>query len=205
MDVREIQNILRGRLGPYVHYKGIFTSDKLPRYRYNVKPIVFIANTLSSQTDISVVGHWVAFYMSFYPKKLIIFFDSYGLSPHFYSRDLSDWMQQYSQFHIQEFGHQIQPDKSQKCGLYVLQFIHYVSYFGIHKYKRYYSDTYSTHRLNQNDQMVTNYVFKHILKVNNCSQWKMKIKGNKHAITYEECLTYLRYGKIYIMLILKYL
>ena len=86
MDTREIERALRGHIGPYVYYKGVFTSDNLPYITYNSKPIVFISNTLSSNTSISTVGHWVCFYISFYPVKKLIFYDSYGLLPHFYTQ-----------------------------------------------------------------------------------------------------------------------
>ena len=50
-----------------------------------MKPIILIANTLNSSTDINIVGHWIAFYFEFHPKKKrIIFFDRYGLSPYVY-------------------------------------------------------------------------------------------------------------------------
>ena len=193
MDTREIENSLRGRLGPYIHYRGVYTSDNLPVIEYNVKPIILIANTLNSRADISTVGHWVAFYISFYPRKYLLFFDSYGFKPRFYSRDFSQWIEVYSRknFQIQEFGRQIQPDTSQKCGLYVIHFIHYISHFGLEKYKFFFRHTFSTKKLPPNDKVVTSYFFNRIVKKNLCSQWK-KNTGDKHAITYKECLKYRR-------------
>ena len=73
MDTQEIERALRRRVGPHIHYKGVFTSDHLPCILYNSKPITFIANTLPSYSDISTVGHWVCFYISFYPVKKISF------------------------------------------------------------------------------------------------------------------------------------
>ena len=192
MDTREIENSLRGRLEPYIHYKGVFTSDTLPYIKFNIKPIILIANTLNSRTDVSIVGHWVGFYISFYPKKYLLFFDSYGFSPYFYSRDFSQWLEYYSKdFQIQQFGQQVQPDTSQKCGLYVVHFTHYISYFGLEKYKSFYQCNFSSRKLTSNDRIVTRYYFTRIMKKNSCSQWKKNI-GNKHAVTYKKCLKYQR-------------
>ena len=53
MDSREIDHVLRGKLGTLVEYKGVFTADTMPRIVFNIKPIVFITNILSSTSDIS--------------------------------------------------------------------------------------------------------------------------------------------------------
>ena len=192
MDTREIENALRGRLGPYIHYKGVFTSDHLPHVTYSYKPIIIIANTLNSRVDVKVVGHWVAFYISFYPKQHLLFFDSYGFPPHFYSKYFSRWLEFYSSFQIQEFGQQIQPDDSQKCGLYVIQFTHFVSHYGLEKYKCFFKNKFSTRKLFLNDKLVTSYFFNRIVKKKNCSQWKSvnKRDNNKRALTFKECLFY---------------
>ena len=187
MDTREIETSLRGKLGSFIRYEGIFSSDKIPYFLTIGKPIMFIANTLTSKTDVSTVGHWVCFYISVYPKKHILFFDSYGLSPHFYSKGFTRWLEHYSNFQVQEFGRQIQPDSSQKCGLYVVQCIHYISHFGLEKYKLFFQKNFSKNHLHRNDRLVTKYYFKHVLKKKNCSQWKNR--RGKHAITYNDCLS----------------
>ena len=192
MDTREIESFLKGKLGPYVHYKGVFTSDNLPFITYSIKPIIIIANTLDSQVDISVVGHWVAFYMSFHPKPYLLFFDSYGQSPHFYSCHFSSWLKLYSKFHVQEFSRQIQPEYSQKCGLYVIHFIHYTSYFGIDKYRLFFQNNFSSRKQFLNDILVTRYFFNRIMKKKNCIYWKKYKRNGNHAITYNECLLYKR-------------
>ena len=193
MDSREIENSLRGRLGPNIHYKGIFTSDMLPIIRYNTKPVIIIANTLNSRADVSTLGHWVAFYISFNPKPYLLFFDSYGFNPHFYSSDFSRWLEFYSNFQTQEFGQQIQPDTSIKCGLYVIHFTHYISYFGVEKYKFFFSHKFSNRKLVQNDRVVCTYFFTRVMKKNTCSQWKSRKRRNMNAITYKDCLRYKRY------------
>ena len=191
MDSREIEHVLRGKLGTLVEYKGVFTADTMPRIVFNIKAIVFITNTLSSTSDISIVGHWVAFYISFHPKKIVLFYDSYGLSPHFYNEEFTKFISYYSNYHILEFGRQIQPDASQKCGLYTIQFVHYLSYYGLEKYKILFQNQLTRRNLTQNDRFVTTYYFKHVLKKTSCSPWKMK-QGYKRAITYKECLSYKR-------------
>ena len=192
MDTREIESVLTGKLGAYIHYKGLFTSDNLPVITYSIKPIVIIANTLDSRVDVSVVGHWVAFYISFHPKPYLLFFDSYGLSPHFYSKHFSRWLRLYTKFHIQEFGQQVQPEHSQKCGLYVIHFTHYTSHFGIEKYKSFFQNNFSSKKLFLNDKLVTTYFFNRVVKKKNCASWKKYKRGNKQAITYKECLSYKR-------------
>ena len=132
MDTRELQRALRGRLGPFIRYEGIYTSDNLPYIVSSSKPVIFIANTLKSTSPISTVGHWVCFYIEFQPKKRLVFFDSFGLLPGLYSEGFSDYVEKkYSSFNVYDFGVQLQPDISQKCGLYVLYFIRYISYYGI--------------------------------------------------------------------------
>ena len=193
MESREIENALRGRIGPYVNYKGVYTSDYLPFISYSAKPVIIIANTLSSRADISIVGHWVAFYISFYPSTYILFFDSYGLSPHLYTQHFSHWLGRYSKYKIQEFRRQVQPDNSQKCGLYVIHFTHYTSYFGIDKYRNFFKNNFSRVKLHFNDVTVTRYYFNRIVKNNNsCSRWRKNKRSDKNAITYKECLSYKR-------------
>ena len=192
MDTRDIEKALRGRLGPYIHYKGIFNSDNLPFIPYNSKPVIFISNTLASTADISTVGHWVSFYTSFYPVKRLFFYDSYGLSPHLYSRHFSKYIRtHYNSSNIYYFDRQLQPNTSQKCGLYVVNFIHYVSYYKLDKFISYYNIKFTSRNLRQNDALVTSYYFKHLSNARTCTFWKPSGKF-KRAITYAECVKYKR-------------
>ena len=84
MEVRELEKALKHKLGPYVEFIGIYASNRIPFISYSTKPVLLIANTLKTSADINTTGHWVAFYFEFPPKKRLIFFDSYGLPPHFY-------------------------------------------------------------------------------------------------------------------------
>ena len=84
MEVRELEKALKYKLGPYAKFIEIYASDRIPFISYSTKPVLLIANNLKSSADINTIGHWVAFYFEFQPKKRLIFFDSYGLSPYFY-------------------------------------------------------------------------------------------------------------------------
>ena len=190
MDTRELQSALRGRLGPYVEYKGVYTSDQLPVYLNNSCPIAFISNTLESKADISTVGHWVAFYIEFAPIKKVLFFDSYGLLPDVYSSYYSDFIHKsYSSFSIQDFGVQLQPNSSHKCGMYVLHFIHFLSHHGVDKYISFFHSQFNPKNLTLNDSIVTRYYFNYLNRSKSCVYWK---HGSKRAITYAECKKYNR-------------
>ena len=185
MDASEIERALRGRIGSLIYYKGIYTSDNLPFIEHSSKPVIFIANTLESTVDISIVGHWVCFYIEFEPKKRIVFYDSFGLKPCIYSSYFSEYIEEkYPGFPIYDFGLQLQPDNSQKCGLYVIHFIHYVSIKGLDKFTSYAKTIFSSQKLFHNDKYVTRYYLKYLSKLNSCSYWKI---GRKRAITYKEC------------------
>ena len=191
MDVRELERALKFRIGPYIKFAGIHTSDQLPFIQHNIKPVLFIANTLKSNANINTVGHWVVFYLEFDPVIKIIFFDSYGFSPYFY-RDsgFSEFLSRYRNVPTYHFKKQLQPNLSVKCGLYVLLFIHFISHFGLNMFTRFlYSRFHFMKRyLSYNDKYVTEYFFKYLSK-SPCSHWK---SGNKRAITYKECISHMK-------------
>lgn len=182
MDVRELEDGLRGRLGNKVDYLGVFTSDTLPHIHSTNKPIVFIANTLKSSTDVRTVGHWISFYVEFSPIQRVVFFDSYGLHPSIYCDGFTEFINKYHKFSIYDYGLQLQPDTSIKCGLYVSFFIHFLSFNGINKFSWRYKHVFSKRDLQSNDRYVTLYYLKHLSK--SCRKWKY---GTKKAITYQEC------------------
>ena len=102
----------------------MFISDRIPFIHYSAKPVLLIANTLKSGTDINTIGHWIAFYFEFQPQKRVIFFDSYGIPPQFYiNSGFSNFLKKYNNTPIYHYGKQLQPDNSMKCGLYVLLFM----------------------------------------------------------------------------------
>ena len=118
MDVRELEKALKDKLGLYVRFIGIYSSDRIPFIQYSAKPALLIANTLKSGIDINTIGHWVAFYFEFQPQKRVISFSSYGLPPQFYINSrCSDFLKKYDNTPIYHYGKQLQPDNSMKCGL----------------------------------------------------------------------------------------
>ena len=69
MEVRELEKALKHKLCPYVKFIGIYAANRIPFISYSTKPVLLIANTLKSSADINTIGHWVAFYFEFQPKK----------------------------------------------------------------------------------------------------------------------------------------
>ena len=138
MDVRELEKALEHKLGPYVRFIGVYASDRIPFIHYSAKPVLLIANTLKSGTDINTIWHWVAFYFEFQPQKRVIFFDSYGIPPQFYiNSGFSNFLKKYNNTPIYHYGKQLQPDNSMKCGLYVLLFIHSISHLGLKDFTKF--------------------------------------------------------------------
>ena len=207
MDVRELELALRSKIGDRVHYIGVYTSDNLPTVQYSIKPIIFIANTLKSSSDINIIGHWVAFYIEYYPSKRIIFFDSYGISPYRYpNKSFSQYINMYKKKKMVLYytSRQLQPNLSIKCGLYVLLFIHYTTHYGLDNFIQYIHQFHSKNALSYNDKYVTRYYFKFLAKSKNCLEWKTK---GKKAITYKECLSFLGmyFFSLCILLLLLYI
>ena len=186
MDTRELEVSLRGRIWGRAQFLGVYSSDTLPHIRCNSKPVLLIVNTLNSKMSSSTVGHWVCIYIEFNRVKRLIFYDSYGLLPGFYSKDFSNYInEKYRNFNIFDTGVQIQPDASHKCGLYALHFIHFVSHYGLDKFIASFKTIFNPRNLDENDARVTRYYFKNLYRRTNCSQWK---SGARRAMTYAECV-----------------
>ena len=184
MDVREIETSLRGRIGTKVVYLGVFTSDKLPYNKISNKPTVFIANTLKSSANIHTVGHWVCFYMEFHPFQRLIFFDSFGFPPRMYCEGFRKFLSYHNAFSIYDYGRQLQPTTSVKCGLYAVFFIHFISHYGIDRFSWTLKHIFSKKDLQSNDRYTSLYYFKYLSRPVGCKKWK---HGSKRAITYQEC------------------
>ena len=138
MDVRDLETSLKNRPGNLVKYTGIYTSDNLPHYCYNLKPFIFIANTLKSSDNVNTMGHWIGFYIETFPNKRIVFFDSFGISPYNYINiRFPTFLENSNTFSVYHFATQFQPDSSIKCGLYVCMFVHYTSIYGINMFTSY--------------------------------------------------------------------
>ena len=64
MDVRELKKALEHKLGPYVRFIGVYASDRIPFIHYSAKPVLLIANTLKSGTDINTIGTGLHFILN---------------------------------------------------------------------------------------------------------------------------------------------
>ena len=134
MDTTELESALKGRLGALVNYVGVFSSDSVGRMKIPLKrnnALIFIGNTLDTSSDMNNMGHWVCFYVEKSPNNRIIFFDSYALPPEIYTHHFQLFLKRNKSFEIFEFKAPVQPDRSYKCGLYVLFFIHSMSHYGV--------------------------------------------------------------------------
>ena len=189
MDVAELENGLKGRMGGKIDFMGVYTSDNIPYVTHLSKPGIFIVNTLKSTSDINTVGHWVAFYVKGNPVHTLIFFDSYGFHPKMYGREFRHFIDRHSKStflkNMSYFSTQLQPATSMKCGLYVLFFVHYCSHHGLSKFVNVYQSTFSKKNLQKNDSFVTRYYFRHMNK-KLCRRWKT---GTNRAITFKECFS----------------
>ena len=184
MNTGDIEKALKGRLGGRIIYAGVYAADKIPFIPLRSKPTIFISNTLSSDADIRIMGHWVCFYVEYSPIKRIIFFDSYGLSPALYNKFFYDYITHtyYNDYSVYSYQLQLQPDTSIKCGLYATLFIHYTSHYGLEKFEKLIQQNFSLQKLSNNDQFVTKYFLKHLS--HSCNHWR----GRKYAImTLREC------------------
>ena len=71
MDVRELEKALKHKLGPYVRFIGIYASGRIPFIQHSAKPVLLIANTLKSGTDINTVTPQVKGMNSPWPWHLL--------------------------------------------------------------------------------------------------------------------------------------
>ena len=194
MDTEELDSCLKYKVGDKVNYIGIFTSDDVGNMKIDsgrTKPIIFIANTLTRADDVKVMGHWVCFYIEKSPFNDVIFFDSYGLNPRLYCKGFESFISINKSFSIHDFGMQLQPTESYKCGLYAVFFIHYTSLCGINETVMKIKNTFSIYNTYSNDRYVTRYYLTHLSK-RLCSQW---MKGYNRAITYKECLSVINHRR----------
>ena len=189
MDTVELNTSLKDRLGDNVEYVGIYCSDELDGIvnpsEMREKPIVFIANTLQT-TDENILGHWLCFYISL-KENVAIYFDSFGLDPRMYGKGFRRLINN-SPFEWFGFKEQLQPVNSVKCGLYVLMFIHHISFSNLRETVCFVHRLFSERHRIRNDKLVTQYFFKHINQTG-CESWKGLI--NK-AISYKECLSLIK-------------
>lgn len=109
-------NYLGSRLlhGTEVRWLGTFPRDQIPALEHEKRPFALVVNT---DTAAGPGEHWLALYAPRGTSKIELF-DSFGLSPNFYSFDQSQF--HYSSRSIQSFSTKV-------CGHYALLFIYFRS------------------------------------------------------------------------------
>jgi hypothetical protein len=133
-------------------FKGVFANDMLPKRINRNKDSAYVINSASSD---GIGEHWLLVYVNM-RSRTTIWFDSFGKSPEFYNKRISDWCKGLG-YQIQANKKQIQASTSIYCGLYVL----YVLYF-LARGKRLPETTraFSKHLLH-NDKIVSKFMMHH--------------------------------------------
>ena len=139
MKTRQLYRALKFHKDVKPIFKGVFASNRLPRYIPKGKTVALIANTDPSHKP---GQHWVAF---FYTRTHVYFFDSYGRPP---CKPPFHRLMKYRKYK-KYFGRRIQGE-GHGCGLYCMYFILAM----INNY----DFTCFGHNLNANDHYVRNFV-----------------------------------------------
>ena len=196
MNGAEINLGFKQTLGDKINFIGVYCSDQLKDIvipKVNKVGCVFIANTLTTDDNENKMGHWVAFYIK---KNISIFFDSFGLNPKVYCEGFRRFVD-YSSSEWFRFSIQLQPLISVKCGLYVLTFIHYLSYNGMERTLHFVKGFFSSKNHIRNDKLVTRYYFRYIYGKSGCQLWDDDL-GKKRAITLKECRSLIKLKKVMV-------
>ena len=162
MNSQQILLALRGQVNyNVVNFIGCLPSNEvahldLSHYHKDGKPIVFIANVLSSE-QLHVMGHWVVFYIK---GKCIYFFDSYALKPRLYSKHFGHFFNNHEGYTILKHKFRLQSDDSLVCGVYCIQFVYLVSQRGIIKTCEYLRNIYHKNNYVMNDRKVLRFAYK---------------------------------------------
>ena len=159
MNCQEITLNLQHKLGEQVYYLGCYNAEEIMQIDISkqkpVKPIVFIANILPSDSKISM-GHWVCMYLDINTRHLF-FFDSFALSPDFYSPYFINFIVKHKVREVYTSLYRIQSDFSLTCGLYCIMFVHKVSRLGLNSTLLYLNNVFSKVTLKLNDRLVLSY------------------------------------------------
>lgn len=96
------------------YYAGVFPSDRIPCI--GQFPAAIVLNTDKHDEKGT---HWLAVYIQ--DKKTIEFFDSYGLPPNAYGKDISRFVKKYHRVYWNKTA--LQSLTSNVCGHYCIYFI----------------------------------------------------------------------------------
>jgi len=104
---------------------GVFANDTLPKVRKKLlyyTPRAYIVNSASSA---SLGEHWLLIYVKPYEKR-VIFFDSFGKTPVYYSKRLAKWVKSWG-YTVSLNPNVFQASRSHYCGLFVLFLLYFLS------------------------------------------------------------------------------
>jgi len=150
MNTKQLESILEADKATRTQFQGVYASDLLPT-QVESYPSGYIANVDPSNKDGS---HWVAFYFTNDGKAE--FWDSYGQSPHLYSKNFVNFLEINS--NEWSMNHNVlQSLDSSVCGEYCV-------YYLIHRCRDFSLQTIVNHFSNRkriNDAIVYKFVTQH--------------------------------------------
>ena len=172
MNTHELEYLMLKLIGGNL-FKGVYASDTLPILdsRKNIIPGFYIVN---SDEHYKKGTHWMALTME--NDNSATFFDSYGKSPRYYSKDILRFLelQENISYQTKTLQNMFSSVCGQHCMFYLLQRARGLSYKNVLKL---YCDD-----VDKNDTMVANYVKRY----KSC----ISMKKNIHGITQHACSFY---------------
>lgn len=159
MNSLQINSILQQHPSTRSVYNGCFTENFLPNCHSRG---IYVINTESKPRKL---GHWVLFVCE---PHSVIFFDSFGFHPEFYSHNIANFFNKFNTKHILNTN-ALQMTTSLLCGAYVI-------YIAIQlRYKPYNSilKVFKVNKPSYNDRLVKTFLY--------------KLLGNKSSCVHSYC------------------
>ena len=185
MNTADIADVLKGRVGPRLLFRGVLSSDQVKTFeipRCREKDIAFVANIL--RMGDKRMGHWVVFLIKKSPEKTIYFLDSYGMKPRFYSKDFSEFVSRYQEYEVYSLSGKLQSDTSLICGLYASWYIYHCSRYTLSNVIRILRRNFTVGRGKENDATVFRFYLKKLNR-KKCSYWR---DIDQSLVTYNQCI-----------------
>ena len=117
MNNYEIDDILKRASGKSLFYRGVYSSDNLPKRKIVRLPMALVANLSPSS---SIGTHWISIFIN--KNRIGHYFDSYGLPP--VQEDIVKFLHRNCR-KIKYNYTQLQSTNSSVCGAYVICYIIY--------------------------------------------------------------------------------
>nr|DAC81382.1 TPA_asm: adenain [Parasteatoda house spider adintovirus] len=117
MNVLQIEKVLKKDVSTHRIFIGVYPSDRIPK-RITRFPSAFVVNT---DPHYKSGTHWMAFYVN--SPNSAEFFDSYGHSPNFFNRYISNYFKNYS--HVTYNDVSLQSDSTAVCGQYCIYYLYF--------------------------------------------------------------------------------